>query len=76
MRLQHPRGAWPAGFDDLIKAKLLKEIPLDPYTGKPLLWKRTPTGLIIYSVGFDKFDVVRALRRLSARRSRTARGPW
>ena len=53
-RLEH--GNWPTGAGDLVKAGLLKEPLLDPYDGKPLRWKRTPTGLNIYSVGPDLID--------------------
>ena len=53
-RVKHE--AWPRGFDDLLQDKLLSEIPKDPYDGKLLRFKKTPTGIIIYSVGFDKID--------------------
>lgn len=48
--------AWPQGFDDLLKDRWLDEVPKDPYDGKPLRFKRTPTGIVIYSVGLDKID--------------------
>jgi hypothetical protein len=48
--------AWPRGFDDLLKDRLLNEIPADPFDGKLLRFKRSATGIIIYSVGFDKID--------------------
>jgi hypothetical protein len=48
--------AWPRGMDDLIQMGLLKEVPSDPYDGKPLRFKRTPTGVVIYSVAGDKID--------------------
>ena len=53
-RLNHD--AWPRGIDDLVRDGLLKGIPKDPYDGKPLRWKRTPTGVLVYSVGPDKID--------------------
>jgi len=53
-RLQHK--AWPKRIEDLVDAKLLSTVPIDPYDGKPLRMKRTPTGMIIYSVGFDETD--------------------
>jgi hypothetical protein len=54
-RLKH-ENAWPGGLDDLVKDGLLKEVPKDPYDGKPLRFKRTPTGVIVYSVGPDMID--------------------
>jgi len=53
-RLKHD--AWPLGFDDLLKDRWLDEVPKDPCDGKPLRFKRTPTGIVIYSVGPDKSD--------------------
>jgi hypothetical protein len=54
-RLKHEK-TWPGGLDDLVKDGLLKEVPKDPYDGKPLRFKRTPTGVIVYSVGPDMID--------------------
>jgi len=53
-RLQHDR--WPSGMKELEHGGRIKEEYADPYDGKPLRWKRTPTGLIIYSIGEDKID--------------------
>jgi hypothetical protein len=53
-RLKHAQ--WPASLDTLVKAGLLKTVPLDPYHGEPLRLKRLPDGLIIYSVGQDRID--------------------
>jgi hypothetical protein len=54
-RLRHQ--AWPASLKDLVGAGLLKEIPLDPYDGKPLRLLKTPGGgVLIYSIGRDKID--------------------
>jgi hypothetical protein len=53
-RLKHKN--WPRALDDLVKDGLLKDIPKDPYDGQPLRWRRTATGVIVYSVGPDKID--------------------
>jgi competence protein ComGC len=53
-RLKHDQ--WPAGMKELIHEGLIKEEYTDPYDGKPLRWKRTATGLIVYSIGKDKID--------------------
>ncbi|MBI1830064.1 MAG: hypothetical protein HYR84_01275 [Planctomycetes bacterium] len=55
-RLRPEHKAWPKRIEDLVDAKLLKEVPIDPYDGKPLRLKRTPSGLVIYSVNFDETD--------------------
>src|SRR5262249_10053456 len=54
-RLKH-NNSWPRGLDDLVKDGLLKEVPKDPYDGQSLRLKLTPTGIVVYSVGFDKID--------------------
>jgi hypothetical protein len=54
-RVKHDN-TWPRGLDDLVKGGLLKEVPKDPYDGQPLRLKRTPTGIVVYSVGYDKVD--------------------
>jgi hypothetical protein len=51
-RLQH--GKWPEKIEDL--KPLVKNIPIDPFATGPLKLKRTPDGLIIYSVGADEQD--------------------
>jgi hypothetical protein len=54
-RLRRTRGRWPAPGDPL--APVFPDgPPLDPFTGKPLRWKATATGLVVYSVGFDRAD--------------------
>ena len=64
-RLKHD--AWPRGLDDLVKEGLLKEVYTDPYDGKPLRFKRTPTGIVIYSVGYNKVDNGGTLNRADPR---------
>ena len=54
-RLSH-NNTWPRNLDEVVKAGLLKEVPKDPYDGQPLRFKRTATGVVIYSVNIDKID--------------------
>lgn len=53
-RLRHKD--WPASLDVLVEQKLLAEIPLDPIDGRPLRYRRTKEGVVIYSIGIDKTD--------------------
>lgn len=53
-RLKH--GAWPASLDVLATDGLIAKVPSDPYDGKPLRLQRTPTGIIVYSIGSDRID--------------------
>jgi hypothetical protein len=53
-RFRRQEGRWPTSLEEL--TKLVKELPVDPYDGKPFKLKRTSDGLIIYSVGQDEKD--------------------
>jgi hypothetical protein len=48
-------GAFPEALADLPK-ELLAEVPTDPYTGKPILFKPTADGLVVYCTGADQTD--------------------
>jgi hypothetical protein len=52
-RLQH--GRWPDSLADL-SPDLIAKIPMDPYLGKPLRYRRLADGVVIYSVGPDGRD--------------------
>jgi hypothetical protein len=52
-RLNH--GRWPKVPTDLVP-DYLKAVPLDPFDAKPLRYRRTDDGVIIYSVGEDGQD--------------------
>jgi hypothetical protein len=48
-------GAYPETLADLPK-DLLAEVPNDPFSGKPILYKKLADGAVAYSVGFDGLD--------------------
>jgi hypothetical protein len=48
-------GVRPAKLADLVP-KYLKEVPVDPFTGKPLGYILAPDGWRVYSVGPDQID--------------------
>ena len=52
-RLAH--GNWPTSLKDLLPEYLI-EIPIDPYTGKEMIYRILPDGVVIYSVGHDLTD--------------------
>jgi hypothetical protein len=52
-RLAH--GNWPKSLNDLVP-RFLREVPADPFDGKPLRFRRLPDGVVIYTVGFDGTD--------------------
>ena len=36
--------------------QFLPSVPLDPYDGQPLRYKRLPAGFVVYSIGADGRD--------------------
>lgn len=54
-RYRRARNRWPDGLSQLAPAYLSK-VPLDPFAGKPLCYRRVDDGVVIYSVGPDGSD--------------------
>jgi hypothetical protein len=54
-RYRQKHGRWPDDLPALVPGQL-GALPLDPYDGKPLRYRRTGRGVIIYSVGADVQD--------------------
>lgn len=54
-RIRMDTNALPADLDALVP-KYLKQVPLDPFTGGPLLYRRDGSGCVVYSVGHDRAD--------------------
>jgi len=56
-------GKYPETLSALVP-EILKEEPLDPITGQPLIYKANEKGFIVYSVGFNKKDDEGRMSRL------------
>jgi len=56
LRFEKEKSLYPESLNQLIKTGLLKEIPMDPYSDKPLVYKKTDTGFTLYSVGPNFID--------------------
>jgi serine/threonine protein kinase len=52
-RLVHKE--WPNALAALVP-EYLKELPLDPFDGQPLRYRRTFDGVMVYSLGLDRVD--------------------
>jgi hypothetical protein len=50
-RQKHKR--WPAALDDLVADGLLDAVPTDGYDGRPLRYRPTKDGVVVYSVAAD-----------------------
>jgi hypothetical protein len=48
-------GEYPDTLEALVPG-LLKEVPVDPFTGKPLVYRREGEGFIVYSLGNNQKD--------------------
>jgi hypothetical protein len=48
-------GAYPDSLEALVP-ELLKGVPVDPFTGKPLVYRREGEGFIVYSLGSNQKD--------------------
>ncbi|MFT3882848.1 MAG: hypothetical protein QM703_24735 [Gemmatales bacterium] len=54
-RYRLAQGKWPASLDVLVP-QYLPVVPLDPFSGQPLLYRQLPDGVVIYSVGDNRVD--------------------
>jgi hypothetical protein len=55
-RFRRDRGCWPESLEELVKAGLLRAVPIDPYDFQPVRLVRRPDGLVLYAVGPDGID--------------------
>ena len=49
-------GEYPASLSALVEDGLLRQLPMDPYSDKTLVYRRTEGGFILYSVGLNLTD--------------------
>jgi hypothetical protein len=54
-RYRQTRGRWPESLSDL-KPGELAAVPLDPFDGQPIRYRRLADGVVVYSVGDDRTD--------------------
>jgi hypothetical protein len=52
---QRQLGTYPENLEILVP-EFLNEVPIDPWSGKPLLYRRTDEGCVVYSVGDNLQD--------------------
>jgi len=56
LRYKKEKGRLPENLDGVVSSGYLKDIPVDPFSDKPLVYKRTEDGFILYSVGLNMVD--------------------
>jgi hypothetical protein len=55
-RCKIDKGTYPQNLNELIDAGYLTSLPIDPYSDKPLLYRRTAEGFTLYSVSQNFTD--------------------
>jgi hypothetical protein len=55
-RYERKNGKYPENLEALVEGGLLATIPMDPYSDKALVYKRTDDGFTLYGVGEDFTD--------------------
>lgn len=56
MRYHKALGRYPDNLEELVSTGYLDSLPMDPYSDKPLVYKKTDDGFILYSIGEDFTD--------------------
>ncbi|MHC4570985.1 MAG: hypothetical protein ACYS0C_02765 [Planctomycetota bacterium] len=51
LRYRQDKRGYPGSLEKLIEANYLKELPMDPWSDKPLVYKKTDEDFILYSFG-------------------------
>jgi len=56
LRYKQERGNYPENLSELLEAGLLKELPMDPFSNKPVVYRKIDDGFMLYSVGLNFED--------------------
>jgi hypothetical protein len=56
MRYKNEKGQYPDELSQLVSFGYLKKLPNDPYSNKPLVYKKNGSDFILYSVGSNLID--------------------
>jgi hypothetical protein len=56
LRFCKENGNCPDSLDELVSAGYLRQVPIDPYNGKPLIYRKIGTCFVLYSVGPNRKD--------------------
>ena len=56
LRYKKDNSDYPENLEQLVTSGYLKELPTDPWSDKPLIYKKTEDDFMLYSVGFNFVD--------------------
>lgn len=55
-RWQLEKGVYPDSLEQLVSAGYLKRVPMDPFSNKPVVYRKIDEGFMLYSVGLNFED--------------------
>jgi len=78
LRYRKDKGVYPDDLDALLAADYMPTIPIDPYSGRPMGYRKTADGFILYSWGENGEDDGGVLGTNNAGKPRTyaPNGDW
>ena len=56
LKYHHETQRYPEKLSELVEVGLLKKLPMDPYSDKPLVYRKIDDGFTLYSVGYNFTD--------------------
>lgn len=56
LRFEKENGRLSNDLNELLEKEYLKTVPMDPYSDKPLVYKKIDDGFMLYSVGSNFID--------------------
>ncbi|MHC4426854.1 MAG: hypothetical protein ACYSYV_12275 [Planctomycetota bacterium] len=56
LRYENDKGFYPENLNGLMTERYVSELPMDPWSDKPLVYKKTNDGFILYSIGLNFKD--------------------
>jgi hypothetical protein len=56
VRYKNSKGFYPDNLQELRAGEHLEKLPIDPYSDKPLVYKKTKDNFILYSIGLNFKD--------------------
>ena len=56
LRYNKAKGQYPESLNEVLEAGLLKKLPMDPFSDKPLVYRRMDDGFTLYSVSYNSTD--------------------
>lgn len=56
LRYEKDKGGYPESLAELVDTGFLEDVPIDPFSDEPLVYRKTEDGFILYSVGANFTD--------------------